>query len=197
MIRAAAEHEFMAHGFAGARMQRIADRAGINKALLHYYFRNKDSLFEEVFLHKAGDFFSNATIIWAGPATFAQKTDAFVASYFAFLTRNPDLPAFVLQSMEMNARTMRKLNFDMPRHFEVAFRAAAARGEVGNVSPRQIFVSMIGMCVLPFLAKAMLLEVMQLTQAGYRRFLVERVAHVQAAVRQLVQAPPKTKRALS
>jgi AcrR family transcriptional regulator len=51
-IMDAAEHVFLDEGFSGARMQHIADRAGINKAMLHYYFRSKDKLFELVFRHK-------------------------------------------------------------------------------------------------------------------------------------------------
>ncbi|MBK9511763.1 MAG: helix-turn-helix transcriptional regulator [Cytophagaceae bacterium] len=48
----AAENEFMEKGFDGTRMQAIADRAGINKAMLHYYFRSKDALFEKIFQEK-------------------------------------------------------------------------------------------------------------------------------------------------
>ena len=48
-ILEAAKEVFIAKGFDGARMQEIADTAEINKALLHYYFRNKDKLFEAVF----------------------------------------------------------------------------------------------------------------------------------------------------
>ena len=45
----AAEEVFMEHGFDGARMQLIADKAEINKAMLHYYFRSKEVLFEKIF----------------------------------------------------------------------------------------------------------------------------------------------------
>ena len=48
-IREAARKVFQAKGMHGARMQDIADTAGINKALLHYYFRSKDQLFEAIF----------------------------------------------------------------------------------------------------------------------------------------------------
>ncbi|MFA5669361.1 MAG: helix-turn-helix domain-containing protein [Balneolaceae bacterium] len=45
----AAQHVFQLRGYEGARMQEIADEAGINKSMLHYYFRNKSALFQEVF----------------------------------------------------------------------------------------------------------------------------------------------------
>ena len=49
LILEAAKKVFFNKGFDGARMQEIADVAGINKALLHYYFRSKDKLFEAIF----------------------------------------------------------------------------------------------------------------------------------------------------
>src|SRR2546422_9777634 len=54
-ILAAAFQEFAAQGFAGARVDRIADRAGINKRMLYHYFGDKEGLFREVLRRKIAE----------------------------------------------------------------------------------------------------------------------------------------------
>ena len=80
-ILAAAKKVFTTKGMAGARMQDIADEAGINKALVHYYFRDKDKLFEVVFLAEAQKFFPKINAIFNSEATLFAKIENFVNEY--------------------------------------------------------------------------------------------------------------------
>ena len=91
-ILQAAQQEFLEKGFAGARTASIAERAGINKALLHYYFRNKETLFEEVFTLMSRQLIPEVKAIVVSEAPILDKIDRFIHSYIDFVKQNPDLP---------------------------------------------------------------------------------------------------------
>ena len=91
-ILAAAEAEFLAGGFDRARMQAIADRAQINKAMLHYHFRTKGELFAQIFKNRAGHLFPKAEAGKRLGTDFVGYTCNFIDAYFALLVENPYLP---------------------------------------------------------------------------------------------------------
>jgi TetR/AcrR family transcriptional regulator len=98
-ILAAAKKVFTTKGMAGARMQDIADEAKINKALLHYYFRDKDKLFEVVFLEEAQKFFPKINGIFNSDAPLFEKIENFVNEYIDEMQENPYLPWFVMNEI--------------------------------------------------------------------------------------------------
>ena len=98
-ILAAAKKVFTTKGMAGARMQDIADEAGINKALVHYYFRDKDKLFEVVFLEEAQKFFPKINAIFNSEAPLFEKIQNFVTEYIDEMQENPYLPWFVMNEL--------------------------------------------------------------------------------------------------
>src|SRR6478735_10691909 len=85
----AAKKVFLTKGMDGARMQDIADKAGINKALLHYYFRSKDKLFERIFIEEAQKFMPRVTHIMLSEMTLFEKIEKFVGEYIDTLIQNP------------------------------------------------------------------------------------------------------------
>ena len=85
-IFAAAEKIFLRDGYAGSRMQDIADLAGINKALLHYYFRSKDKLFERIFDKKAGVMFPAMEELFEIEMPFTDLLCIYVEKYMELLT---------------------------------------------------------------------------------------------------------------
>ena len=98
-ILAAAHKVFTTKGMNGARMQDIADEAGINKALLHYYFKDKDKLFETIFVVEAQRFFPKITMIFQSDAPLFEKIENFVSEYIDEMQENPYLPWFVINEM--------------------------------------------------------------------------------------------------
>jgi len=89
----AAKKVFLAKGMAGARMQEIANEAGINKSLLHYYFRTKEKLFEAIFQSALGAFFPSITTSMLSDATLEEKLKIFIQGYSKVLHDNPFLPS--------------------------------------------------------------------------------------------------------
>src|SRR3954463_13057426 len=92
----AAKKVFLTKGMDGARMQDIADEAGINKALLHYYFRSKEKLFETIFLEVAGSFLPRVGKILQTDTTIFEKIELFCAEYISQVIQAPYAPIFVM-----------------------------------------------------------------------------------------------------
>src|SRR5436190_24232698 len=99
LIKNTAREVFMQKGLDGARMQDIADKAGINKALLHYYFRSKDKLFEMIFMEEARKFMPRVATIMLSELTLFEKIEKFVGQYIDTLSQNPLLPIFILNEI--------------------------------------------------------------------------------------------------
>src|SRR6266496_3997155 len=93
-ILAAATAVFVRRGTAGARMQEIAKEAGVNQALLHYYFRSKERLSGAVFQQFASRMFPAVVQVLGGEVSLAEKIDRIVALYLENLSANPFLPAY-------------------------------------------------------------------------------------------------------
>jgi AcrR family transcriptional regulator len=98
----AAMNVFQKKGMAGARMQEIADEAKINKAMLHYYFRNKQQLFEAVFMRAFSSLAPQLNLIFTSDDTVFEKIRKFTSGYIDFILLNPFLPSFIIQEMNNN-----------------------------------------------------------------------------------------------
>lgn len=174
----AARDVFHEQGYEGARMQEIADRAGINKAMLHYYYRSKDKLFESVFRVSALKVIPKVIDIVRGDLSISDKLTRVVHAYIDLLRSNPHLPGFVLQELRRNPTGLRKF---IGRQTRGAFEQlaaevdeAAARGEIRQVAPEHLLTNVIGLCVFPFIARPMLETVTGVNAAAFDAFLEER-----------------------
>ena len=101
-ILKAATSIFHKKGMAATRMQEIADEANINKAMLHYYFRNKQQLFEAVFMQAFQKFAPQMNGIFNSEVSVFEKISGFAESYISFVIENPYLPAFLIQEININ-----------------------------------------------------------------------------------------------
>lgn len=167
-ILAAALEEFSKHGRQGARMQDIADRAGLNKALLHYYFRSKERLYEEVFTYVFRHFFVRIAAPLQADAPFDQTLRAFIHQYVDLLANNPALPMFMLREVSEGAPVFRQRIADilaapgdgdapqsplaLPRLILAFFERGTREGAVTQVDPMQTMISVMGACIYYFAA---------------------------------------------
>src|SRR4051795_1256053 len=101
----AAKKVFLTKGLEGARMQDIADEAGINKALLHYYFRSKDKLFETIFLQVANEFLPKVFAILQSEDSLFKKIELFCAAYIDQEIETPYVPIFIIREMNRDPKT--------------------------------------------------------------------------------------------
>lgn len=178
-ILAAARKVFISKGMSGARTQDIADEAGINKALLHYYFKNKELLFETVFKKLSASFWQQIIAIFeADNMSLQEKIEAFCSTYIDNIIENPYIPLFILY--EMNQRPdsfVKKLFGDHPPNPSKFISQIAAEVKAGNirpVEPPQLLMNMISMCIFPFIGKPVFKTVMKMDEQTFLRLMRER-----------------------
>lgn len=174
----AARDVFHEQGYEGARMQEIADRAGINKAMLHYYYRSKERLFESVFRISALKVMPKVIGIVRSDLPIREKVTKVVHAYIDLLKANPHVPGFVLQELRRNPTGLRRFIgeqtsgvFDQLRE---EMEEAVRRGEIHPIAPEHLFANLIGLCVFPFIARPMLQTAMGMHADAYEDFLEER-----------------------
>lgn len=154
----AATEVFEKKGLAGARMQNIADKAGINKALLHYYFRTKDHLFEAVFTKLATKIFSRFTPILDDKMSIEEKIRFFFKEHIAFLQKNPRLPGFILNEINNNPDRLKKMisSIDIKELWKTILeqhRHELHRYNITEENLPQLLTSIVSLSVFPFAAR--------------------------------------------
>jgi TetR/AcrR family transcriptional regulator len=173
----AARCVFMRKGMAGARMQEVADQAGINKALLHYYFRSKQRLFEGVFKGTAKQGLGCAWQVLEDAETLFPAIHGFVGAYLEVMLADPLLPQFVIAELNRDPKGLLEF-IDRGRagraHFIRLVEQARERDEIIEIDPRELLVNMMALCAHPFIARPMLTHIHGMNDAAFRRMVLER-----------------------
>lgn len=182
-ILAAAEEVFHQKGYDGTRMQEVADHAGINKGLLHYYFKTKDALFEAIFSVAIHRMLTKISAILELETGLEEKIGMIVDQYMALLLRNPLLPRFVLGELNKApdafiSKHIGQTGKDAFRHFAEAVEAESKAKRIKAIDPKQLFANMMSMLVFPFIGKPMLQVVTGTSTEAYRQLLAERREHI-------------------
>jgi TetR/AcrR family transcriptional regulator len=160
-ILIAARKVFMAKGYHGARMQEIADEAGINKALLHYYFRSKEKLFQQILRETFSVFFPSMLIFISNDSvTIDEKIAEFIRRYINLLSDNPFIPTFIISEMHQNPEGI--TNFIESTGLQVneigaRFKAIMVKElNIKENEAQHFIVNLISMCIFPFIGRPML-----------------------------------------
>ena len=162
-ILEAARQVFMQKGFAAARMCDIAKAANINPALLHYYFRSKERLFEAIFGEIIKFAFPKITRIIASDLGIVSKIEQFVDAYLEILMKHPFIPGFIMKELSRDPSTFLKMIMKFGFNPQIIFtqiEEAMDRGEIIRMDPRHLAVNVISMCVFPFAARPIISFVM-------------------------------------
>jgi TetR/AcrR family transcriptional regulator len=155
-ILEAAKNVFVTKGMEGARMQEIADEAGINKALLHYYFRSKERLFEAIFGGIIKFAFPKITQIVQSDAGIVVKIEQFVDAYLEILLKHPFIPGFIMKELGRDPSSLFKMITKFGLNPQIIFtqiEEAMDRGEIIRMSPHHLAINLVSMCVFPFAAR--------------------------------------------
>ncbi|WP_126246087.1 TetR/AcrR family transcriptional regulator [Chitinophaga rhizosphaerae] len=179
----AARKIFMHRGLTGARMQDIADEAGINKAMLHYYYRSKDKLFDIVLTEAVDQMLSRLNAVFSGDLGLEDKIRSAVDNYISGISENPYLPLFVLNEINQNpgriaTRFLSAPNFPNILGFAQQLMAGMEKGTLRRVDPVQLMISIISMCIFPFVARPLLQAVFTVDDPGFLKFMEDRKAFV-------------------
>jgi TetR/AcrR family transcriptional regulator len=152
----AAHKVFIQKGMDGARMQEIADEAGINKALLHYYFHSKEQLFSEVFYGLLSKLIPGLILIFRGKESFEDKIEAIITEYDSYMSRNPILPQFVIREINRDPDQLSGFMSDQGLDFSLIEAMINHEIQVGHIRPitfPHLFANLIGMIVMPYIGR--------------------------------------------
>lgn len=186
-ILEAAREVFMNKGFAAARMQEIADRAEINKGLLHYYYRSKNKLFRAVFDEAFAKFSAGINQVFEAEIPLFEKIEQFVDRYISLLMQNPAMPAFVISELNQKGdafaeELLSRQAKPNPLPFIIQVQQEVAAGKIQPVNPVSLVMNLLSLCVFPFLARPMFQGMMQIDRATYDEMMEARKREVAAFV---------------
>ena len=169
---------FQRKGFAGARMQEIADEAGINKAMLHYCFKNKELLFQAVFMNAFSQLAPQINEIFQSTDGVFDKIKKFTQSYISFVIVNPYLPQFVIQEMNNNPEFvmsfLKNENRPNPTLMIAQIEKEITDGIIKPINPKQLLLDIFSMTVFPFAAQMMIKGMIQISDSEFNQMMEER-----------------------
>ena len=181
-ILIAAKEIFQQKGMAGARMQEIADKAKINKALLHYYYRSKQLLFEAVFKSAFSLLAPQLNKVLNDDSDLFEKIRKFTENYVSFVIKHPYLPNFVIQELNKNPefvqKKKKKKNFPSIEKFKLQVSDAINQGIIKPIEAEQLFINIISLNIFPFIGEPLLMALVNVDKESYNKILENRKTEV-------------------
>lgn len=193
-ILRAAEREFLEKGFAGARTASIAEAAGVTHAMLHYYFRTKDKLFERIVSEKInmlGDIILSA--IGDDNLPLEERIRQSVERHFDFISSNRDLPRFIVnevlarpEHVDIMKRNIPAIVSSLLSNLQREIDEYAARGLCQRVDARMLLVDIVSLNVFPFMAAPIVYGALGDAYKDYDEFLaIRKKENVETILRKL------------
>lgn len=175
----AATEVFVEKGMDGARMQDIANQAGINKALLHYYYRTKEKLFNAVFEKIARKILKKFAPVFDENLSLEDKIRFFFTEHISFLQENPRLPGFILNEVNRHPERIKKLlaGVDFGEIWLKLYDQHKTELKKYNITQAdlpQLMISMAAISVFPFAAKGILEGILGKVNVSFNDFIEER-----------------------
>lgn len=184
-IISAARSVFLVHGKEGARMQDIADKAGINKALLHYYYRSKDHLFQKVFRAEITQLVEQIIAAIDDAHDFYGFLENFVGTYVGAVSMRKNMLRFILWESDKNQMQFSQYFLEeIDRHgFDrnpilARIQDAVDTGRIRPVEPAHLLISIIGMCLFPILASDIMRQLLPELDFEDHSFTEKRVQNI-------------------
>ncbi len=178
----AAKNVFQTKGMDGARMQEIADKARINKAMLHYYFRSKQLLFEAVFKNAFSLLAPQLNAILNDESSIEDKIKNFTSNYISFIIKHPYLPSFIIQELNRNQDFILKLkdNKGFPNldKFKKQVDEEVKKNIIKPISAEQLFINILALNIFPFVAKPLIMALTNADSKVYKQLMEDRKIEV-------------------
>lgn len=186
----AAHTVFLRRGTAGARMTEIAREAGVNHALLHYYFRSKQRLAEAVFRRAIGQFFPIFISVLSSDAPIEQKVRQAASAQIDMLLANRYLPGYLLAELnhypERASQLLGMMAGTSPSNVRTRLfgtlgeqlEEAARRGTLRPIAAHEFVLNLVSMVVYPFAARPLVMALTGLDDAGFDAMMERRKAEL-------------------
>jgi AcrR family transcriptional regulator len=178
-IKAAARVVFHKKGFAATRTRDIAEEAKINLALLNYYFRSKEKLFELIMFETVTGFMQNMGMVFNDETTTLEKKIQLVAeNYIDTITAEPEIPLFIMSELRSHGPgfldKLPAANAILQSTFIKQYEKAVKNGKVTGVNPLHFLMNVMSLVVFPFIGSPMLKKVGKLSDGQFDKLMQER-----------------------
>jgi AcrR family transcriptional regulator len=178
-IKQAAKIVFQKKGFSATRTRDIAEEAGINLALLNYYFRSKEKLFGIIMEESLRDFLQSLTSVIGDESTsLKEKIPLIVDRYISMLLANRNMPIFILSEIHQNPDLLiEKFHIKeimMKSALVRQFQEAVAKGEIAQMNVFQLIINIMGLVIFPFMAAPMLKKIGDLDETQFIELIMQR-----------------------
>jgi len=178
----AAKRIFESKGMAGSRMQEIADEAKINKAMLHYYYRSKQLLFEAVFKIAFNNLAPRINDILNSDKSLFDKIISFSHNYNSFIIKHPYLPNFILQELNRDPEFVKELFsskiFPNIKKFKQQINKEVVEGKIRPIQAEQLFINILALNIFPFIGAPLIKGFIEASDKKYNTILKSRETEV-------------------
>ncbi|HET6991874.1 MAG TPA: TetR/AcrR family transcriptional regulator [Bacteroidia bacterium] len=171
----AARKLFTEKGYHAIKTRDIAKEAGINLALLNYYFRSKEKLFEIIVKENISQFMKVIVEIVNDEKTSIEtKIEMLVANYIDMLSINPNVPLFLVSHAKQNDQRMKLREKIMESFFMKQIQQAIKSGKIVKIDPTNLMMNIVSLTIFPFVARNVLQNNAGLTSEQFNALMLER-----------------------
>jgi TetR/AcrR family transcriptional regulator len=178
----AATDLFLEKGVDRTSVRDIASKAGINLALMNYYFRSKENLFDAIFTNLVKKNTKDLVKILDSDLELSEKIKQYVAAYIDMLLKNPLLVSFFMAILHRSREKITEMevisNLYGREKFTQQILEEGRKGNIRKTDPSHLFVDMISMITFPFAIRPMIMDKNGLTEEGFMTFIEERKEHI-------------------
>lgn len=183
-ILIAAEQEFLTKGYDGARTTSIAQAAGVTHAMLHYYFRTKEQLFDRIVESKFATMSQSLIAILGDPTLpIVERIKGGIEAHFDFVAANPELPRFLINEIvsrperyDILYKRVGVVVDNVYNGLQADIDRAAERGDIERVDAKMLLISIMSLNIFSFIAYPFMEPLMGELMADRERFLEARKA---------------------
>jgi AcrR family transcriptional regulator len=191
-IKNAALKLFTQKGFAATRTRDISEEAGINLALLNYYFRSKEKLFQLVMGETLRVFITGMLEILNNQDTsIEEKIRIFVTRYTELLMQQPELPMFIFHELRVNPENLAaKMGADglFKSYFVKQLKAEMEQGKLPSIHPLHFVMNMVGLTVFPFIGAPLLKQLSGIDTKAFNALAEERKTLIPKWIKAIMKA---------
>ncbi len=179
-IKDTARRIFLKEGKLMATTQEIADAAGVNRTLLHYYFRSRDVLFDSVFQEALTNLRERLHEVMGAALDFRKKIEGLVDVFYEELTELPYLETFVAVQLNQDPEKYKEMFVHIPggkeriRNFLKEIQHEMEKGTIPEMKPINYFINLFALMAHPYVARPVFINMFDLTSTAYNKLLPER-----------------------
>lgn len=192
-IKEAARIVFYRKGFAATRTRDIAQQAGINLALLNYYFRSKQKLFEIIIMEVFSAFIKSMSVVLNDEKTsLEQKVHEIANRYIDLLVKEPEIPTFIVAEIRHNpTELLKKIPIKetvLKSNFFSQHQEAVQNGRITEPNPLHFLMNLMGLIIFPFIVQPLIMGAKDLEVEQFNQLMQERKKLIPKWVKAMIKA---------